>query len=78
MKVVRTALTEDEYKLLEEYARRESKSIKEILREAIRIMVEGGVVPEDPIFTRPPSSRRTGRTDDGSIEHDRYLSGEMP
>jgi hypothetical protein len=76
MKVVQTTLTEAEHKLLEEYAKRNSKSIKEVLREAIRTTVEGKVNPDDPIFTSPPSSRRTGKRDRGSEEHDKFLYGE--
>jgi hypothetical protein len=76
MKVVQTTLTEAEHKLLEEYAKRNSKSIKEVLREAIRLTVEGNVNPDDPIFKGPPSSRRTGKIDRGSEEHDKYLYGE--
>jgi hypothetical protein len=76
MKVVQTTLTEAEHKLLEEYAKRNSKSIKEILREAIRTTVEGTVNPNDPIFLSPPSSKRTGKRDRGSEEHDKYLYGE--
>jgi hypothetical protein len=78
MRVVQTTLTEEEHKLLEEYARKKSKSIKEVVREAVRSMVEGKVVPEDPIFSRPPASRKTGKNDDGSVEHDRYLYGATP
>lgn len=76
MKVVQTTLTEAEHKLLEEYAKRNSKSIKEVLREAIKNTVEGNVNPNDPIFTSPPSSKRTGKIDHGSEEHDKFLYGE--
>ncbi len=76
MKVVQTTLTEAEHKLLEEYAKSHSKSIKEVLREAIRTTVEGNVNPNDPIFASPPSSKRTGKRDHCSEEHDRYLYGE--
>jgi hypothetical protein len=75
MKVVQTTLTEAEHKLLEEYAKVNSKSIKEVLREAIRIALEGNVNPDDPIFTCAPSSKRTGKKDRGSDEHDKYLYG---
>jgi len=61
MKVVQTTLTEAEHKLLEEYAKRNSKSIKEVLREAIMTTVGGNVNPNDPIFTSLPSSGRTGK-----------------
>lgn len=76
MRVVQTTLSEEEHKLLEEYARSRSKSIKEVVREAVRTMVEGEVSPGDPIFNKPPASRKTGRTDTGSVEHDRYLYSE--
>ncbi len=76
MKVVQTTLTEAEHKLLEEYAKRNSMSIKQVLREAIKATVEGNVDSSDPIFTCPPSSKRTGKKDRGSEEHDRYLYGE--
>jgi len=75
MRVVQTTLTEEEHKLLEEYARRKSKSIKEVVREAVRSIVEGEVVQGDPIFSRPPASRRTGRKDDTSVSHDKVLYG---
>jgi hypothetical protein len=76
MKVVQTTLSEAEHRLLEEYAKKNSKTIKEVLREAIRITVEGEVNPNDPIFTNLPASRRTGKKERGSVEHDRYLYGE--
>jgi len=76
MKVVQTTLSEAEHKLLEEYAKRNSKTIKEVLREAVRARIEGVVDPSDPIFKGSPSSRRTGRKDQGSEDHDRFLYGE--
>jgi hypothetical protein len=76
MKVVQTTLTEAEHKLLEEYAKTNSKTIKEVLHEAIRTILEGNVDPNDPIFTNSPSSKRTGTRDHGSEEHDSYLYGE--
>jgi hypothetical protein len=76
MKVIQTTLTEAEHKLLEEYAKKNSKSIKEVVREAVKATIEGKVYPDDPIFTCPPSSKRTGKSDRGSEEHDKYLYGE--
>ena len=76
MKVVQTTLTEEEHRLLEEYARRKSKSIKDVVREAVRSVVEGQVVKDDPVFSGPPASKGTGRRDRGSVQHDRYLYGE--
>ncbi len=76
MKVVQTDLTEAEHKLLEEYAKRNSKTIKQVLREAIKTVVEGKVNADDPIFTGLPALRRTGKKDDRSTNHDKYLYGE--
>lgn len=75
MRVVQTTLTDEEHRLLEEYAKRRSKSIKEVVREAVKSAVEGGVFPDDPVFSEPPTSKRTGKSDDGSTGHDRYLYG---
>jgi hypothetical protein len=77
MKVVQTELSDTEHKLLEEYAARNSRTIKEVLREAIRkTVVEDNVSRTDPIFVEPPSSRRKGRKDDASVKPDLYLYGE--
>ena len=76
MKVVQTTLTEAEHKLLEEYAKRNSMSIKQVFREAVRATVGGNINPNVPIFTCPPSSKRTGKKDRGSEDHDKYLYGE--
>lgn len=76
MRVVQTTLTEAEHKLLEEYAKKNSKTIKEVLREAIRNTVEGCVDSHDPIFAEPPSSKRTGHMENTSVEHDKYLYSE--
>jgi hypothetical protein len=76
MKVVQTTLTETEHRLLEEFARKNSKSIKEVVKEAIRkTIIEDKVDPKDPLFTDPPSSKRTGKKDDASSKHDSYLYG---
>ncbi|MCW3999894.1 MAG: hypothetical protein NWE93_06620 [Candidatus Bathyarchaeota archaeon] len=76
MRVVQTTLTETEHKLLEEYARKNSKTIKEILREAIRNTVEGCIDPHDPIFTQPPSAKQSGKQENIASEHDKYLYSE--
>ncbi len=69
-------MSDAEHKLLEEYARVNSKTIKEVLRLAVRKALEEEVNPSDPVFVSPPSSKRTGKKDYGSVEHDRYLYGE--
>ena len=76
MRVVQTTLTEAEHKLLEEYAHKNCKTIKEVLRQAIRNTVEGSIDPHDPIFIEQPSSKRTGKQENVSVEHDKYLYSE--
>ncbi len=76
MRVVQTTLTEAEHKLLEEYAKKNSKTIKEVLRQSIRNTLEGCVDPHDPIFTEPPSAKRTGKQENISEDHDKYLYSE--
>jgi hypothetical protein len=76
MKVVQTVLSESEHKLLEEYAARNSKTIKQVVKEAIwNVIVEDRVSPSDPIFANPPSAKKTGKSDNASSKHDFYLYG---
>jgi len=76
MKVVQTELSEPEYALLAEYARRRSDSIKNVVREAIRrLALSEEVDPDDPIFKLGPLVKRTGKTEDLSDRHDHYLYG---
>ncbi|MFI5421471.1 MAG: hypothetical protein ACHQ1H_10940 [Nitrososphaerales archaeon] len=76
MKVVRANLTETEHRLLVEFARKNSMSIKEVVKEAIRkSIIEDKVDRKDPLFTDPPSSKRTGKKDDASSKHNLYLYG---
>jgi hypothetical protein len=76
MRVVQTTLTEAEHKLLEEYAKKNSKTIKEVLRQAIKNTVEGCIDPHDPIFTQPPSAKRTEKQQNVAVDHDKYLYSE--
>ena len=76
MRVVQTTLSESEHKLLEEYAKKNSKTIKQVLRQAIRNTLEGCIDPHDPIFTEPPSAKRTGKRENIAVEHDKYLYSE--
>ena len=76
MKIVQTTLSEAEHRMLEEYARRNSMSIKEVVRQAVRATVQGNVNPDDPIFKCGPGSKKTGKKDVGSEQHDKYLYGE--
>lgn len=76
MKIVQTVLSDSEHKLLFEYAARNSKTIKQVVKEAIRkTVVEDSVSPNDSLFVAPPSAKKTGKKDDASIRHDYYLYG---
>ena len=74
MKIVRTAVPDDEYRLLRERANKEGKSMKRVARETLRAhLLPGRVNPEDPIFRAFPLVRGTGRRTTGSSDHDRLL-----
>ena len=76
MKVVQTTISETEYRLLEEYARRNSKTIREVVKEAIRKAIfDDKFALKDPLFMELPSSKKTTKKDDGSERHDSYLYG---
>jgi len=76
MKIVQTVLSDSEHKILEEYAQRNSKTIKEVVKEAIRkAVMEDRALPTDSLFVEPPSSERAGRKDNASVKHDVYLYG---
>lgn len=76
MKVAQTELTETEYKLLLEYARKKKLTLKEVLREgALRIAVQDEVNRDDPIFAEGPVAKATGKKERTSQEHDKYLYG---
>ncbi|MHB1908444.1 MAG: hypothetical protein ACYCQJ_06185 [Nitrososphaerales archaeon] len=71
MKIVQTRLSDSEYKLLEEYATRNSKTIKEVVKEAIRkTVIENKDEPGDSLFVGFPSCKKIGRKDDASNNHD--------
>jgi hypothetical protein len=75
MKLVQTALPDDEYRLLRERANKEGKSMKQVVREALRAhLLPDRVNPDDPIFRAFPLIRRKGRRTTGSLDHDRILS----
>ena len=76
MKVAQTELSETEYKLLLEYAKKKKLTLKEVLREgALRIALLDEVHRDDPIFAEGPSAKATGKKDRTSVEHDKYLYG---
>ena len=77
MRVVQTQVTDTEYALLAAYARAKNTTIKEAVREAIRVVATRDAVdPDDPFFRAFPVTRKKGRHRDASENHDRYLYGD--
>ncbi len=76
MRVVQTSLSEAEYKMLLDYARRKGLTLKEALREgARRLAMQDSVNKNDPIFIEEPVANATGKKERTSVDHDRYLYG---
>lgn len=76
MKLVQSAVSEDEYRLLRERALRERKSMKQVTREALRAhLLPDRVNPDDPIFRIFPLIRKRGRRTNAAEEHDEILYG---
>jgi len=76
MKVAQTELTEAEYKLLQEYAKKKKLTLKEILREgALKVALQDEVYQDDPIFSEGPVAKASGKRERTSVEHDKYLYG---
>lgn len=74
MKLVQTAVADDEYHLLRERATREGKSMKAVAREALRAhLLPDRVNPNDPIFHDFPLIKGRGRRTSGSVDHDAIL-----
>jgi hypothetical protein len=76
MKVAQTELSETEYRLLLEYAKKKNLTLKEVLREGVRrVVLQDEVHRDDPIFVEEPVAKATGRKERTSVEHDKYLYG---
>ncbi len=77
MKVVQTTLKNSEYRLLKILAKEKKKTIKELLREAVQMLLENeGINPNDPIFTEPPLVAKGKESESTSETHDKVLYGE--
>ncbi len=74
MKLVRAAIADEEHRLLRERAAREGKSMKAVVREALRAhLLPDRVNPDDPIFHTFPLITGRGRWTSGSVDHDQLL-----
>ncbi len=76
MKVAQTELSETEYNLILDYAKKRGLSLKQALREGvIRLVLDDEVVRDDPIFSERPVAKATGKRERTSAEHDKLLYG---
>ncbi|MCI4372939.1 MAG: hypothetical protein L3K02_04785 [Thermoplasmata archaeon] len=74
MKLVQTAIGEEEYQLLRHRATSEGKTIKEVAREALRAHpLPDRVNSKDPVFHAFPLLRAKGKTTWGSRDQDDLL-----
>ncbi len=74
MKLVQTAVGEEEYQLLRHRAAIEGKTMKEVAREALHAhLLPDRVNPQDPVFHAFPLIRASGKTTWGSRDHDKLL-----
>ena len=78
MKIVQIELNEVEYNILKHVAKRKRKTIKALLRETIRKLLENEetVNPNDPLFTEHPVVFEGGKKEAISEKHDEKLYGE--
>ena len=76
MKVVQTQVSETEYALLVAYARSRKSTIKDVVREAIRLLtLRDEIRPDDPLFKAFPLTGKKSRNPDASEKSDLYLYG---
>lgn len=74
MKLVQTAVPEEEYRLLRERASKERKSMKQVAREALRAhLLPDRVDPEDPIFKIFPLIKGKRKRGTAAVDHDKLL-----
>lgn len=74
MKLIQTAIEDEEYQLLRRRAHDEGKSMKEVAREALRAhLLPDRVDPTDPVFHDFPLIRKKGKVSWDSKDHDAFL-----
>ncbi|MDE1822360.1 MAG: hypothetical protein KGJ23_12275 [Euryarchaeota archaeon] len=77
MKLVQAQIPEAEYQLLKRRAHETSRTLQEVIREAIREHVlPDRVDPQDPLLRAWPTVAPTGKRERGSVDHDRVLYGK--
>jgi len=74
MPLVQTQVPQGEYDLLKQRARAEGKTLKLVIREALRAhLMPDKVDPNDPVFRMFPLQRKRGRLHWDSRDHDEIL-----
>lgn len=76
MRLVQTAIGEEEYHLLKQRAAAEGKTMKVVAREALRAhLLPDRINPADPIFRAFPLIKGRGKSTWASRDHDKILYG---
>ncbi|MDE1819467.1 MAG: CopG family transcriptional regulator [Euryarchaeota archaeon] len=74
MKLVRTRVPDAEYDALKERARRERRTLQEVIREALHTyLFPDRFVPSDPLFEIFPLKKGKGPKHWTSRDHDKHL-----
>lgn len=76
MRLVQTAIGEEEYQLLKQRALAEGKTLKAVARDALRAHLLPEIVDaKDPVFGAFPLIKKRGKTTWASRDHDKILYG---
>jgi hypothetical protein len=74
MKVIQTEVSDTEYRIIENYVKKRKISIRKLIKEAVMERIMGSQMSEDDsLFTDPGEIIGF---EDGSTNHDKYLTGE--
>jgi hypothetical protein len=74
MKVIQTEVSETEYKIIENYVKTRKMSIRKLIKEAVMEKIMGTEISSDDSLFNDPGE--VIGFEDGSVNHDKYLSGD--
>jgi hypothetical protein len=74
MKVIQTEVSETEYKIIENYVKKRKISIRKLIKEAVMDRILGNQISDDDTLFVDPGDIMG--FEDGSANHDKYLTGE--
>jgi hypothetical protein len=74
MKVIQSEVSETEYKIIENYVKTRKISIRKLIKEAVLEKIMGNEISSDDSLFDDPGE--IIGFEDGSVNHDKYLSGE--